>query len=223
MSELSVRNLGDNVDYRATWRAMQTFNAARGPLTCDELWLLEHSAVYTRGRNAREAAPGGTIPSVDTDRGGDLTYHGPGQLVAYTLFDLTRLGLSVRQLVSTLEAVVLSTLGQFHIKGQRRTGAPGVYVGDAKIASLGLRIRSGASYHGLALNVAMNLAPFDCIAPCGYTGLRVTQIADCGGPRDVAAVAQVLTQAFFTHFGFTPRGNDNESWHGSEQSQRARP
>lgn len=204
MSPLCVRKLEKDVDYTSTWRAMQDFNASRTPLTCDELWLLEHAPVYTRGRNAREPAPSGGIPTVDTDRGGDLTYHGPGQLMAYTLFDLARLGLGVRHLVSGLETVVIATLAQLGITGHMRPGAPGVYVDDAKIASLGLRIRSGRSYHGLALNVAMDLGPFRLIAPCGYQGLKVTQIADCGGPQETAVIAQILTQEFLTHFEFTP-------------------
>ncbi|MHB8253003.1 MAG: lipoyl(octanoyl) transferase LipB [Acidiferrobacter sp.] len=205
MTALYVRRLGGGVDYATAWHAMQDFNAARSALTLDELWLLEHAPVYTRGRNAREIAPPGVIPTVDTDRGGDLTYHGPGQLVAYTLLDLTRLGLGVRHLVSGLEAVILGTLSHFGITGHTRPKAPGVYVDDAKIASLGLRIRSGRSYHGLALNVAMNLAPFRPIAPCGYRGLRVTQVADCGGPQDIDVIAASLTQEFLTHFGFTPK------------------
>ena len=223
MTALYVRELGRCVDYATTWRAMQDFSAARTPVTPDELWLLEHAPVYTRGRNAHETAPVGIIPTIDSDRGGDLAYHGPGQLVAYTLFDLARLGLGVRQLVQGLESVALATLHQFGITGERRGGAPGVYVGDAKIASLGLRIRGGRSYHGLALNVAMDLSPFGAIAPCGYHGLRVTQVADCGGPRDPAFVATVLTQEFFTHFGFTPKGDKHESHCGSGQHPRARP
>lgn len=202
---------------------MQDFNASRTAATPDELWLLEHAPVYTRGRNAHEAAPAGVIPTIDSDRGGDLTYHGPGQLIAYTLFDLTRLGLGVRHLVSGLETVVLATLSQFGIVGDRRAGAPGVYVGEAKIASLGLRIRGGRSYHGLALNVAMDLGPFGLIAPCGYHGLKVTQVADCGGPRDIAVVTAVLTQEFFTHFGFTPNGDRYEPHYGPRQHPLSHP
>lgn len=215
MIELRVRTWPGLIDYRQTWRAMQDFSADRTETTCDELWLLQHAPVYTRGRNAREKAPGGAIPTIDTDRGGDLTYHGPGQLMAYSLFDLARLGIGVRQLVSGLEEVVLATLARFGIAGRRQAGAPGVYVGAAKIASLGLRIRGGRSYHGLALNVAMDLDPFASIAPCGYHGLRVTQLTDCGGPSELPIVAEVLTEEFLAHFGFAPKEDSNEPYGGS--------
>ncbi len=198
---LAVRTLGE-VPYGPTWEAMQTFTAERTPAHADELWLVEHPSVYTRGRNAREKPPAGPIPTVDTDRGGDLTYHGPGQLIAYTLFDLNALGMGVRQLVDGLEEAVLVTLASFGIQGERRPGAPGVYVKGAKIASLGLRIRGGRSYHGLSLNVAMDLEPFARIAPCGYQGLRVTQIADHGGPRRIDSVAPVLVEAVSATFHF---------------------
>ncbi len=223
MNELRIHRWPGLVDYRQTWRAMQDFSANRTETSCDELWLLEHAPVYTRGRNAREQAPGGAIPTIDTDRGGDLTYHGPGQLMAYSLFDLTRLGIGVRHLVSGLEAVVLATLERFGIEGRRQVGAPGVYVGAAKIAALGLRIRAGRSYHGLALNVAMDLNPFASIAPCGYHGLKVTQLADCGGPSDLTVVAEVLTEKFLAHFGFAPKEDRHEPYDGSEQHLLARP
>ncbi len=202
---------------------MRAFTQDRRADTDDELWLVEHPPVYTRGRNAREPAPPGPIPAVDTDRGGDLTYHGPGQLIAYTLFDLDGLGIGVRQLVEGLEEAVLTTLASFGISGQRRRGAPGVYVGDAKVASLGLRIRGGRSYHGLALNVAMDLGPFNGIAPCGYRGLRVTQIADLGGPRDVEVVAAVLIEAVSVTFRFQPSREAHGSACGFTQPVVARP
>ncbi len=222
MRTLCVRALRQ-APYEATWDAMRVFTQERRPDSVDELWLIEHPPVYTRGRNARERAPAGLIPTVDTDRGGDLTYHGPGQLVAYTLFDLTGLGIGVRQLVHGLEETVLATLAVFGIGAQRRSGAPGVYVGDAKIASLGLRIRGGRSYHGLALNVAMDLAPFGSIAPCGYQGLRVTQIADLGGPRDIAIVAPVLVEALAATFHYQPSRGTHGSACGSTKSVIARP
>jgi len=203
MREVLLRRWGRGVDYATTWQAMQAFTQQRSPETQDELWLLEHAPVYTRGLNAKEPAPKASIPTVDTDRGGDLTYHGPGQLIVYMLLDLPRMGLGVRHLVSGMETVVRETLGHFGVVGHARPGAPGVYVGDAKIASLGLRIRKGYSYHGLALNVAMDLGPFSPIAPCGYRGLAMTQLADCGGPKDVDAVALVLIEALVAHFQFT--------------------
>ncbi|MHB1566467.1 MAG: lipoyl(octanoyl) transferase LipB [Acidiferrobacter sp.] len=218
MNALIVRSLGP-ASYRPVWGAMRDFTDRRDATTTDELWLTEHPPVYTRGRNAREPAPAGAIPTVDTDRGGDLTYHGPGQIVAYTLFDLGRLGIGVRALVYGLEAAVITTLAEFGMAATRRERAPGVYIGTAKIAALGLRIRGGRSYHGVALNVRMDLAPFARIAPCGYPGLRVTQMADHGAADDPAVVAPVLTEALITHFGFIPRGQS----HGPEHGRREQP
>lgn len=203
MRELQVRDWGCGVDYAIAWQAMQEFTLARTAHTPDEIWLVEHAPVYTRGRNAKEVAPSGCIPAFDTDRGGDLTYHGPGQLVVYTLFDLTRLGLGVRDLVSGIEQTILLALGGFGVGAHTRAGAPGVYVEGAKIASLGLRIRGGRSYHGLALNVAMDLAPFSSIAPCGSRGLRMTQLVDCGGPGDTGVVSRALIEEFLAYFRFT--------------------
>ncbi len=203
-----VRRLRGMVDFHASWQAMREFSEARADDTPDEIWVLEHAPVYTRGRNARESAPPGPIPTVDTDRGGDLTYHGPGQLIVYALIDLARRKMGVRHLVSALESAVQGTLARLHIEGATtRADAPGVYVGGRKIASLGLRIRSGRSYHGLALNVAMDLSPFTAIAPCGYRGLRMTQIADCGGPRDVDRVAAILVPELITRLRHHPEAD----------------
>lgn len=200
-----IRRLQGMVNFHDSWRAMREFSEARSEDTPDEIWVLEHAPVYTRGRNAKEPSPPGPIPTVDTDRGGDLTYHGPGQLVVYALIDLTRRKMGVRHLVSALESSVQDALARLHIKdATTRASAPGVYVGDAKIASLGLRIRCGRSYHGLALNVAMDLRPFTAIAPCGYQGLRMTQIADCGGPGDVDRVAAVLIPELLTRLRHHP-------------------
>jgi len=189
----SVRRLG-RVEYEPTWRAMQRFTDERDASTADEIWLLEHPPVFTLGMSGKREhllAPG-DIPVVQTDRGGQVTYHGPGQLVAYTLIDLKRAQLGVRDLVSALERSVIDYVAELGIRAQSRCGAPGVYVGDAKLASVGIRIRRGASYHGLALNVGMDLEPFQRINPCGYAGLRMTQLADLGGPRDLERVAQAL-------------------------------
>lgn len=177
-STVTVRDLG-LVDYLACLRAMQDFTARRGPTTGDELWLLQHPPVYTLGLNARQAVlanPTG-IPVVKCDRGGDISYHGPGQLVAYVLIDLRRRGWGVKQLVHALEQSVLDFLGERGIEAGRRPGAPGVYVDRKKIAQLGLRIRRGASYHGLSFNIDMDLAPFRRIRPCGIEDLEVTQLA----------------------------------------------
>jgi lipoyl(octanoyl) transferase len=190
---LRVRELG-RAQYLDTWRAMQAFTDQRGADTPDELWVLEHEPVFTLGMNADPAhllAPG-DIPVVQVDRGGQVTYHGPGQLVVYPLIDLRRAGLGVRDLVTALEQAVIATAAAFGIVAATRPGAPGVYVEGAKLASVGIRVRRGASYHGVAINVDMDLGPFSRINPCGFEGLAMTQLAALGGPRGIAAVAGVL-------------------------------
>ena len=176
-----VRHLG-RVDYEPTWRAMQSFTAERGPDTPDELWLLEHPPVFTLGQAGKREhiLTDLGIPVIAIDRGGQVTYHGPGQLVVYVLLDLRRRGYGVKQLVLRLEQAVIDLLAGFGVVAERRAGAPGVYVNEAKIAALGLRIKNGCSYHGLVLNVAMDLTPFSAINPCGYEGLAVTQTSDLG-------------------------------------------
>jgi lipoyl(octanoyl) transferase len=186
-----IRHLG-LAAYEPTWRAMQALTETRDAGTGDEIWLLEHPPVYTLGLNGNRAhvlAPG-AIPVVHIDRGGQVTYHGPGQLVVYPLLDLKRRKLGVRALVCALEHAVIATLGGYGIEACTRRGAPGVYVGERKIASLGLRVRRGCSYHGLAFNVGMDLEPFRRINPCGYAGLEVTQVADLGGPAQLDVVAR---------------------------------
>jgi lipoyl(octanoyl) transferase len=190
---LRVRELG-RAQYLDTWRAMQAFTDQRGADTPDELWVLEHEPVFTLGMNADPAhllAPG-DIPVVQVDRGGQVTYHGPGQLVVYPLIDLRRAGLGVRDLVTALEQAVIATAAVFGIVAATRPGAPGVYVDGAKLASVGIRVRRGASYHGAAINVDMDLGPFSRINPCGFEGLAMTQLAALGGPSGIAAVAGVL-------------------------------
>jgi lipoyl(octanoyl) transferase len=186
-----VRWLG-RVDYEPTWRAMQQFTDARDASTEDELWLLEHPPVFTLGLAADPGhvlAPG-DIPLVQTDRGGQVTYHGPGQLVAYPLLDVRRLGISVRGLVMLLEQCVIDLVAAHGITAAGRRDAPGVYVEGRKLASLGLRIRRHASYHGLALNVDMDLEPFARINPCGMAGLPVTSLARLGIAGDVESVGR---------------------------------
>lgn len=181
-----------------TWRAMQAFTQHRSADTPDEIWLLEHPPVYTygvAGRIEHLPATESNIPVIKVDRGGQVTYHGPGQVIAYTMVDLRRLGLTVRGLVERLEQAVLDLLGVHGVAGARSCGAPGVYVDGAKVAALGLRIRNGSSYHGLSLNVDMELAPFDAIDPCGYPGLRVTRTTDLG----IAASAQQLSEQLVDH------------------------
>jgi lipoyl(octanoyl) transferase len=186
-----VRWLG-RVAYEPTWRAMQQFTEARTADTPDEIWLLEHDPVFTLGMNADPAhvLAAGDIPVVRIDRGGQVTYHGPGQLVVYPLIDVRRAAFGVRDLVTALERAVIDYCAQFSIQAECRAGAPGVFVNGAKLASVGLRIRRNGSYHGLALNVNMDLEPFSRINPCGYTGLAMTQLAALGGVGEVAGAAE---------------------------------
>lgn len=179
------------VAYEPVWREMQQFTDTRVDSTPDVIWLLEHPPVFTLGMNAgleHVIAPG-DIPVIKIDRGGQVTYHGPGQLVVYPLIDLRRAQLGVRDLVTAIEQSVIEYVARFGIDAEARRGAPGVYVSGKKLASLGIRIRRGASYHGLALNVNMDLEPFQRINPCGYAGLEMTQLSELGGPTDVAAIA----------------------------------
>ena len=188
-----IRHLG-RVDYEATWRGMQRLTDERSAASPDEIWFLEHAPIFTLGMSARRThliAPG-DIAVLQIDRGGQVTYHGPGQLVVYPLIDLKRAGLSVRDLVSALEEAVIGYVAEFGIQSQSRPKAPGVYVGKRKLASVGIRIRRGCSYHGLALNVQMDLEPFTRIDPCGYPGLQMTQLADLGGPDTLTAAARGL-------------------------------
>jgi lipoyl(octanoyl) transferase len=188
---LTIRRLG-RADYEATWKAMQDFTARRGPDTPDEIWLLEHPPVFTLGlAGKREHILQVTdIPIIPIDRGGQVTYHGPGQIVAYLLLDLKRRGYGVRELVNRMEQAIIDLLADYGIEGKRRDKAPGVYVEEKKIAALGLRIKHGMSYHGLALNVDMDLAPFGHINPCGYEGLEVTQLRSLGVAQEVSEVAE---------------------------------
>ncbi len=188
-----LRLLG-RVDYAPTWRAMQAFTDARDADTPDELWFLEHAPVFTQGLNGKAEhllAPG-DIPVVGIDRGGQVTYHGPGQLVLYALIDLRRRGIGVRELVVALENAVIALAAKHGVNAAARREAPGVYVRGRKLASIGLRVRRGCSYHGLALNVDMDLEPFRRINPCGMTGLAMTQFADEGVATDVAGAALEL-------------------------------
>lgn len=174
-----IRNLG-RTDYKPVWLSMKQFTDSRDEQTADELWLTEHNPVYTLGLNGRQEhlLSTGDIPVVQVDRGGQVTYHGPGQLIIYCLLDLNRLDLGIRQLVTDMEQAVINLLKQFNIDALAKKDAPGVYINDAKIAALGLRIRKGSCYHGLSLNLDMDLRPFCGINPCGFRGLKVTQLSD---------------------------------------------
>jgi lipoyl(octanoyl) transferase len=188
VDDIVVRRLG-TVDYLPTWRAMREFTLARNDATPDEVWLLEHPPVYTVGQGSALSRPANAIRVLKSDRGGDITYHGPGQAVVYTLVDLARRGLKVKRFVWLLEQAVIELVGP---RAERKPGAPGVYVEGAKLAALGIRVVRGRAYHGLALNVDMDLAPFEAIDPCGYPGLRVTQMSDLGFAEDVATVSERL-------------------------------
>ena len=188
-----IRHLG-LVEYEPTWRAMQRFTDERGASTADEIWFLEHPPVFTLGMNASAAhvlAPR-DIPVVQIDRGGQVTYHGPGQLVVYPLVDLRRAGLGVRDLVTALERAVIDLAAGLGIHAASQRGAPGVYVAAKKLASIGIRVRRGASYHGLALNVNLDLEPFRRINPCGYQGLEMTRLSELGGSTTVCEAAAAL-------------------------------
>ncbi|MGI8560748.1 MAG: lipoyl(octanoyl) transferase LipB [Luteimonas sp.] len=197
-----VRDLGRQ-PYEPVWRAMQRFTDARDEDTPDEFWTVEHDPVFTLGQAGKPEhvlAPG-DIPVLQVDRGGQVTYHGPGQLVVYPLLDLKRLKLGVREYVQRIEQAVIDTLGEWNIGAARRDGAPGVYVNGAKVAAIGIRVRRGCTFHGLAFNVAMDLEPFRRINPCGFEGLQVTSVLDLGGPSGPDAVKPVLLDALAAQFG----------------------
>ena len=202
---MKARNLG-LVAYQPAWRAMQAFNQARDAQTPDELWLVEHPPVFTLGLAGRRehVLDAGGIPVVATDRGGQVTYHVPGQAIAYVLLDLRRNGLGVKELVRRIEDAVIDTLGEYGIDGARRAGMPGVYVNEAKIAAIGLRIARGCSYHGVALNVDADLAPFARIDPCGYPGLASTRLADLGVRDSIHAVQQRLAASLSRRLAARP-------------------
>ena len=178
-SELHVKRLGI-ADYEPVWRRMREFTDQRDEATPDELWLVQHPPAFTQGQAGKSEhllAPG-DIPVIQVDRGGQVTYHGPGQIVAYPLLDITRMGLGVRDLVNRLEQAIIDVLAEYGITGERIEGAPGIYVSGDKVASIGLRVRKGRTFHGLAFNIRMDLEPFQRVNPCGYAGMKVTQLAD---------------------------------------------
>lgn len=192
-------------EYNETWQAMREFTDNRTSDTSDEIWLIEHPPVYTLGQAGKpeHILNPGNIPIVKTDRGGQVTYHGPGQLVVYPLIDLRRRQLGVRELVTLLEQTIVDLLADYGITAAARPDAPGVYVNGAKICSIGLRIRRGCSYHGIAFNIAMDLKPFSGINPCGYRNLAITQLSELGGPSDLSTIAMHLVKILSTKLGYT--------------------
>ncbi|HEB66864.1 MAG TPA: lipoyl(octanoyl) transferase LipB [Gammaproteobacteria bacterium] len=203
---IRLRRLGVQA-YGSVWRAMRGFTAERREDTPDELWLVQHPPVFTMGLNAKAEhllAPG-AIPVVNVDRGGQVTYHGPGQIVLYPLLDLNRLRIGVRELVRAMEQAVIDLLAARGIAAEGRTDAPGVYVGEAKIAALGLRVKRGRSYHGLALNVDLDLEPFSRINPCGYAGMPVTRTRDLGIADGPDALGEALAGHLLDILGYNSR------------------
>ncbi len=204
---LIIRWLGRK-DYQTCWQAMQTFTRERNEQTSDEIWLLEHDPVFTQGQAGKQEhlLNPGTIPVIHTDRGGQVTYHGPGQLMVYTLIDLKRKRLGIREFVSLLEQAVVDLLASYNIKAHTKCKAPGVYINkntEQKICSVGLRVKRGCSYHGIAFNIAMDLTPFTLINPCGFAGLQMTQLIDLGGPREIRQMGGQLANYLFKKLGYT--------------------
>ena len=194
---LTIRHFG-LMDYAPVWQEMQSFTESRNANTPDELWFLEHPPVFTLGRNGKpeHLRKTGDIPVINVDRGGQVTYHGPGQLIVYPLLNIKRRQLGVQSLVKILEQSVIDLLADYSLSAQRREKAPGVYIDNRKLAALGLRIRKGCSFHGLSLNVDMDLSPFSMIDPCGYSGLEVTQLKDLG----ITDSMENISTQFQTHF-----------------------
>jgi len=203
---LHIRHLGQR-DYEPVWHEMQRFTANRDETTDDELWLVEHPPVFTLGLNGKthHLLNPGDIPVINADRGGQVTYHGPGQIVLYCLLDLERLGIGVQQLVQKIEQAIIILLAKYDISSQARRDAPGVYVDGAKIAALGLRIKRGKSYHGLSLNVDMDLEPFSRINPCGYEGMAVTQLTDLKSDTDTSVLSEQLITELKQILGYNSR------------------
>ena len=201
-----TRELGRQ-PYEPVWRAMQRFTDARDENTLDELWVVEHDPVFTLGQAGKpeHVLAAGDIPVIHVDRGGQVTYHGPGQIVVYPLLDLKRRKLGVRQYVHRIEQALIDTMADWNIHAERRDGAPGVYVADAKVAALGIRVRRGCTFHGLAFNIGMDLEPFHRINPCGYQGLQVTSLQDLGGPSSMEAVKPALLAQMARQFGLALR------------------
>ncbi len=210
-AQLTIRQLG-RTDYETTWHAMQRFTAERDDTTQDELWLTEHDAVYTLGLNRKDVrlASRDDIPLVLVDRGGKITYHGIGQVIIYLLIDLKRKSLNVRQLVNAIEGSIIDFLAAHNITANARSDAPGVYVDGNKIASLGLRLKQQCCYHGLALNVDMNLSPFSSIDPCGYKGMQVTRLRDLGIQMSTQEVGADLLKKLATKLAYTDIHYSNE-------------
>ncbi|WP_299195132.1 lipoyl(octanoyl) transferase LipB [uncultured Amphritea sp.] len=208
--KIVIRDLG-LVEYLPTWQAMQDFTASRGEHSVDEIWVLEHHPVFTQGHagNAEHLLGTGDIPVVQVDRGGQVTYHGPGQLVVYLLLNLRRKKFGVKELVARMEASIVELLANYGVEAYARADAPGVYVNEAKICSLGLRVRKGCSFHGLAFNLDMDLEPFNRINPCGYAGMAVTRLKNLVDTLDRESVKDSLTEILVKRLDYNERTNAN--------------
>lgn len=216
MNDVIIRQFDSLIPYQPLWEAMQKFTAFRQSGTVDEIWLLEHLPVFTQGLagNPEHVLTPHEIPLIQTDRGGQITYHGPGQLMAYLLCDLNRLGLSTRAFVRTIESTIIEFLQQWGISAKGKEAAPGVYVEEAKICSIGLRVRKGLSYHGLALNIAMDLTPFSYINPCGFKGLAMTQVRDFVKTIEIPTVKHSIIPPILKNFGYNRPLIKTESFNG---------
>lgn len=218
MNELIIRQFTQPLNYEMTWQAMKDFTDSRDENTTDELWLLEHPPVFTQGQAGKpeHILNPKNIPVVQTDRGGQVTYHGPGQLVAYTLFDIHRMDKTTRGLVRTIENVVIDCLKSLNITAEAREDAPGIYIENAKICSIGLRVRRGRAYHGIAFNIDMDLIPFSYINPCGYQGLQMAQVKDLATGESIASISNKIIPYFVRHFGYNhPVVLEQENLHES--------
>lgn len=202
-SQVIVKSIGRQ-DYLTVWQAMQQFTQQRDEKTTDEIWFLEHDPVFTQGQNgkAEHLLNPGNIPVVQTDRGGQVTYHGPGQLMVYTLIDIKRKKLNIREFVTALEQTVIDLLAAQHISAEAKREAPGVYVGDKKICSIGLRVRRGYAYHGIAFNINMDLEPFSRINPCGFSALKMTQLAEHCHINETSQAEQQLVTYLMKNLGY---------------------
>lgn len=210
MNNVIIKNLG-LIEYEKCFQAMQSFTQSRDEQTGDEIWILEHPAIYSQGMNGKAEHIINTenIPVIQSDRGGQVTYHGPGQLIVYCLFDLKRCSIGIKGLVHALEESVILLLKEYKLVATRRKAAPGVYINGKKISALGVRVKRGCCYHGLALNIDMELAPFKGINPCGYADLEVTQLSDCGVKDDRKAVIKKLLPILGRQLNFTYTISDN--------------
>ncbi len=201
------------MDYEPVWKAMREFTDQRDNDTNDEIWLLQHSPVFTQGQAGKKehVLNPGAIPVIQTDRGGQVTYHGSGQLICYVLLNLRRLDLTIKKLVNLLEQSVIDLLKQYGFDSERRKNAPGIYIDQGKIAALGLRVRKGCTYHGLAINVNMDLEPFSHINPCGFPGMAVTQLADLGIDHSLSEVGRTLTDILCTYLNYDSESTNHKT------------